>query len=136
MNRQQAGRHEAGPASSGSPGLVAGLAGIAKNMFGLLVSRIELAALELGEIRSNIARLLLIGTLGIVALWFAIACWTALIVVLAWEAMGWKILLLVAVMFSALAFGILQYARRLLQGDKLSMPATLAELRNDRDALL
>jgi uncharacterized membrane protein YqjE len=123
-------------APAASPGLVAGLAGIAKNMFGLLVSRIELAALELGEIRANLARLLLISALGVIAVWFAFAYWTALIVVLAWDAWGWKILLLIAAAFTLLAAGVFWYARSLLRQDKLSMPATMAELRNDRDALL
>ncbi len=117
-------------------GIVAGLAGIAKNLFGLLVSRIELAALELGEIRDNLARILLIGALGVVVLWFAVACWTALIVVLAWDSMGWTILLLIAAVFTLAAIGILFHLRSLLGADKLSMPATMTELRNDRDALL
>jgi uncharacterized membrane protein YqjE len=117
-------------------GVVVGIAGIAKNLFGLLVSRIELAALELGEIRDNLARFLLVAALGVVALWFAVASWTALIVVLAWDKMGWTILLLIAAVFTLLAIGILLRARSLLGHDKLSMPATMAELRNDRDALL
>jgi uncharacterized membrane protein YqjE len=129
MDRQQA-------SADANPGLIAGLAGIAKNMFGLLVSRIELAALELGEIRANLAKLLLISALGIVAVWFAVACWTALIVVLAWETWGWKILLLIAAVFTLLAVGIFVYARSMISRNKLSMPATLAELRGDRDALL
>jgi uncharacterized membrane protein YqjE len=130
MDRQQA------SAADDNPGLIAGLAGIAKNMFGLLVSRIELAALELGEIRANLAKLLLIFALGIVAVWFAVAYWTALVVVLAWETWGWKILLLIAVVFTLSAIGILLYARSMLSRNRLSMPATLAELRSDRDALL
>lgn len=123
------------PASE-RPGLVSGLAGIAKNGFALLVSRIELAALEMGEVRDNLARFLFVGALGMVAILFALGCWTALVVVLAWEAMGWTILLAVAVFYSLAAFAILRYAQAMLGSDKLSMPATLAELRNDRDALL
>jgi len=123
------------PASE-RPGLVAGLAGIAKNGFGLLVSRIELAALEMGEVRDNLARFLFVGALGMIAVLFALGCWTALVVVLAWESMGWKILLAVAIFYSLAALAILRYAQAMLGGDKLSMPATLAELRNDRDALL
>lgn len=130
MDRQQAGSDNPGP------GLIAGLGGLAKNAFALLVSRIELAALELGEVRDNFARLLFIGALGIVAVVFALGCWTALLVVLTWDAMGWKILLLVAAVYTLLAIGILAHARALLGQDKLSMPATMAELRNDRDALL
>jgi uncharacterized membrane protein YqjE len=130
MERQQIG------SADQSTGLISGLAGLAKNMFALLVSRIELAALELGVIRANLAKLLLISALGIVAVWFAVAYWTALVVVLAWETWGWKILLLIAALFTLAAIGILVYAKSMLERDKLSMPATLAELRNDRDALL
>lgn len=130
MERQQTRSDDA------SPGLIAGLAGIAKNLFGLLMNRIELAALELGEVRDNIARLLLIGALGVVAVCFALGCWTALLVVLTWDALGWKILLLIAVVYTLLATGILLYARAMLGHDKLSMTATMAELRKDRDALL
>jgi uncharacterized membrane protein YqjE len=118
------------------PGLIAGLAGIAKNLLGLVMNRIELAALELGEVRDNIAKLLLVGALGVVAICFALGCWTALLVVLTWDALGWKILLLVAAVYTVLAIGILLYARSMLSQDKLSMTATMAELRKDRDALL
>jgi uncharacterized membrane protein YqjE len=120
----------------GGPRLIAGLAGIARNVFGLLVSRVELAALELGEARDHLARLLLVGALGVVAILFALGSWTALVVVLAWDSLGWKILLLTASVYTVLAIGILLYARAMLSQDKLSMPATMAELRNDRDALL
>jgi uncharacterized membrane protein YqjE len=119
-----------------NPGLIAGVIGMAKNGFGLLVSRIELAALELSEVRGNLIRLLLVLALGIVAGWFAIACWTVLIVVLSWDALGWKILLILAAAFTLLTAGMLLHARSILRQGKLSMPATLAELRNDRDALL
>lgn len=135
MDQQYAGADGAS-ADKARPGFVAGLGNLARNVFALLVSRVELAALELGEVRDNIVRLLFVGALGIVALVFALGCWTALVVVLAWESMGWKILLLVAAFYSILALGILMRARAMLRDDSLSMPATLAELRNDRDALL
>lgn len=133
MEQQHAGGNSSGHER---PGLIAGLAGIASNMFGLLVSRIELAAFELGEVRDNLARLLFIGALGMVAVLFALGCWTALIVVLAWDAMGWKILLLVAIVYSLLAIGILRHARSYLEQGKLTLPSTMAELRKDRDTLM
>lgn len=137
MEAPQSGPGEAGSGSgTDRPGLIAGLGNIAKNMFGLLMARIELAACELGEVRNNLARLLLIGALGVLALWLGAACWTALLVVLTWEALGWKILLLVAVAYTLLGLAILRQARAMLDQDKLSMPATMAELRSDRDALL
>jgi uncharacterized membrane protein YqjE len=128
-------QHDA-DAETVQPGLIAGFGGLARNMFALLVSRIELAALELGEVRDNLFRLLLIGALGVVALCFALACWTALVIALAWDVLGWKILLIVAVAYTFFAAVILLRAQALLSQNKLSMPATLAELRSDREALM
>jgi len=121
---------------AGQPGLLAGMGAVAANLFGLLLNRLELAALELGEMRDSLLRLLLLAALGIVALWFALACWIALIVVLAWDAMGWTVLLLIAAVLSALALGVLFYLRAQIGKGVLSLPATMAELRGDKDALL
>lgn len=128
--------HSSSAASDPSPGLFTGLAGLAKNIFGLLMSRIELAALELSEVRTNLLKLLLVSACGIVAAWFAIACWTVLIAWLAWPVFGWTILLLLAAVFTLLTLGIFAHVRSMLKQHKLSMPATMAELRSDRDALL
>jgi uncharacterized membrane protein YqjE len=116
--------------------MTAGLAGMAKNLFGLAVSRIELAALELSEVRANLLKLLLIGALGILMAWFALAYWSVLIVMLAWPSMGWKILLVLALAFTLAAIALFLHLQAMQQEGKLSMPATMAELRNDRDALL
>ncbi|HWW07757.1 phage holin family protein [Collimonas sp.] len=119
-----------------SPGLVSGLVGTAKNLFALVISRIELAALEFSEIGSHLLKLMLICALGIVALWFALAFWSGLVLVLAWEALGWKILLILAVFFTILAAGTAFYVRSVLRQGRLGLPVTMAELRKDRDALL
>jgi uncharacterized membrane protein YqjE len=118
------------------PGLLAGFAGAAKSALALLHNRLELAALEAGEVRDNLLRATLIGVAGLVVLLFALGLWTALIVVLAWDAMGWTILLLMAALYSLLSLALLFQLRSLLTRDKLSLPATMAELRKDRDALL
>jgi uncharacterized membrane protein YqjE len=135
MDRQQGG-DEAARTDMGRPGFLAGVGTFARSAFALLASRAELAALELGELRDNLARLLFVGALGIVAIVFALGCWTALLVVMAWDTMGWTILALVAVVYTLLAIGILRHARAMLRDDSLSMPATMTELRKDRDALL
>jgi uncharacterized membrane protein YqjE len=124
------------PADSAAPGLIEGLAGLLKNLLGLFMSRIELAALEMAEVRGNVIKFLVVFAMGIVAAWFAIVYWTVLAVYLAWQTFGSKILLVLAVLFTVLTFAIFLYARRMLGQNKLSMPATMAELRNDRDALL
>lgn len=118
------------------PGLIGGLAGLAKNVFGLLVSRIELAALELAEVRNHVLELMAICALAVLAIWFAIAYGTAMIVALAWEAMGWKILLLMFVLFLAVTAGLVAKAMAMLKQDKLALPETMKELKNDRDMLL
>jgi uncharacterized membrane protein YqjE len=118
------------------PHLIAGVMGIAKNMFGLLLNRIELAALELAEVRASLLRLALVFAVGLFAGLFAIGYWSALLVYLAWDTLGWKILFILAAGFTAIAIGVLVYARRVIAEGKLSMPITMNELRNDHDALL
>ena len=119
-----------------NPSLIVGLIAIARNFLGLLLNRVELAALEFSEVRANLLKLTLVFGLGIVAAWFAFAYWTVLIVCLTWESLGWKILLILAVGLTFLALGLFLYVRSMLAQGKLSMPATMTELRNDRDALL
>ena len=124
------------PGASEPPGLMAGVGGIVRNLFGLIVNRVELAALELSAVRTNLLKLLLVAALGIFTALFAIAYWSVLVVYLSWDTLGWKILLIMAGVFSVATVAIGLYARSLLAQGKLSMPATLAELSRDRDALL
>jgi uncharacterized membrane protein YqjE len=124
------------PEGAQSAGLLTGLTDVAKNALGLLFSRVELAALEMSEVRTVLLKLVLAFGFGIVATWFAVAYWTALVVVLSWDSLGWKILLIIALLFTLIATGILLYIRSMLRQDKLSLHSTMAELRQDRDALL
>lgn len=119
-----------------SPGLVSGLVSTAKNMFALVISRIELAAVEFSEIGSHLCKVLLIGALSIISLWFALAFWCGLVVVLTWDALGWKILAILATLFTIVTIGFSFYVRRVLRQGRLGLPVTMAELRKDRDALL
>lgn len=118
------------------PGLIGGVVELAKNSFGLLMSRIELAALELAEVRTHLLQLAALFALGIIVAFFAIGYWTVLIAYLSWPILGWKILLILAIVCSVIAVGILFYIQSLIRQGKLSMPATMEELRNDHDALL
>jgi len=123
-------------ASNSGSHLVAGMAGVAKNIFGLLLNRVELASLELSEVRANLLKLAAVFAVGLIAGWFAVAYWSALLVYLTWDTLGWKILFIVASVFTLITIGVLLYARSIVADGKLSMPATMNELRNDRDALL
>lgn len=118
------------------PGLMGGLTGLAKNIFGLVVSRVELAALELSEVRNHVLELLVIFSLAVLCAMFALAYGTATIVALAWESMGWTILLLMFAVFIAVTIGLVLKAKAMLKEGKLAFPETMNELKNDRDMLL
>ena len=118
------------------PGLMGGLTGLAKNLFGLVVSRVELAAIELSEVRNHLIELVALFAGAVLAVWFAIAYGTATIVALAWESMGWKILLIMFVVFVAITAFLVFRALALLKQGKLAFPETMKELKNDREMLL
>ena len=118
------------------PGLIASIAGLARNAVGLMLSRLELASIELSEVRNHLLQLVVIFALAMVAGLFAIAYGSVLVVFLAWDSLGWKILAIMTVVFILLAIGLVMYARAMLRQGKLSMPATMAELKADRDMLM
>lgn len=118
------------------PGLVGSLAGLARNGFGLLLSRLELATIELSEVRNHVLQLVVVFALAMVAGLFAIAYASVLVVFLAWDSLGWKILAIMTGVFIVMALGMVLYARNMLRQGKLTMPATMAELKADRDMLM
>lgn len=119
-----------------SPGLLGGITGLAKNLAGLVVSRMELASLELGEVRNHVIELIAIFAVAVMATWFALAYGTATIVALAWDEMGWKILLIMFLVFVVLTAVLVMKGISMLKQGKLAFPETMKELRNDRDMLL
>ncbi|WP_445232480.1 phage holin family protein [Duganella rhizosphaerae] len=118
------------------PGLIASLGNIVRNSIGLVLTRLELAALELSQVRNHLLQLVLVFALAVVAGCFALAYGTVTIAYLAWDSIGWKILPIITGVFLLIAIGLIAYARGLIRSGKLSMPATMAELKSDRDMLL
>jgi uncharacterized membrane protein YqjE len=118
------------------PGLMGGISGLAKNLFGLVVSRVELAALEMSEVRNHVIELLAIFAGAVLAVWFALAYGTATIVMLAWDSWGWKILLVMFLVFLVITVVLVMKGVAMLKQGKLAFPETMNELRHDRDALL
>ena len=119
-----------------TPGLVGGVTGLAKNLFGLLVSRVELAAIELTEVRNHAFELIALFAGAALAIFFALAYGSVTIVALAWDAMGWKILLVMFLVFLAIAAALVFKGLSMLKQGKLSFPETMKELQHDRDMLL
>jgi len=118
-----------------SPGFMGGISALAKNLFGLVVSRAELAALEMAEVRNHLIELVTIFAVAVMATWFALAYGTATIVALAWDEMGWKILLVMFLVFAVLTAVLVMKGVSMLKQGKLAFPETMKELRNDRDML-
>ena len=119
-----------------APGLMGGITGLAKNLFGLLVSRVELAAIELTEVRNHAIELIIMFAGAALAVFFAVAYGSVTIVALAWDAMGWKILLVMFLVFLAIAAALVFKGLSMLKQGKLSFPETMKELQHDRDMLL
>ena len=118
-----------------NPGLMGGISSLMKSVFGLLVSRVELASLELAEVRNHVIELVAIFGAALLAIWFAIAYGTATIVALAWDEMGWKILLILFLVFLVITGVLVAKGLALVKQGKLALPATMKELKNDRDML-
>ena len=60
----------------------------------------------------------------------------ATLVFLLWDALGWKILLILAVVFAVVAYLLVQAVMGKIRSGSLALPATMAELKADRDMLL
>mgnify|MGYP004532532881 FL=1 len=119
-----------------NPGVISGISSLFKSLFGLAVSRVELAALELSEIRNHVIELLAIFAAAVLAVWFAIAFGAMTVVALAWDAMGWTILLIMFAVFALITAVLVTKGLALLKQNKLAFPATMKELKNDREMLL
>lgn len=118
------------------PGLIASLGLVVRNAIGLLLNRLELAALELAEVRDHLLKLVLVFALAVVLGGFALIYASVTVVYLAWAVIGWVILPIITGVFLLIAIGLVLYARAVLRSGKLSLPATMAELKSDRDMLL
>jgi uncharacterized membrane protein YqjE len=119
-----------------APGLIGSLSGLVKNALRLVLSRVELAMAELSEVRDLLVRVALLFALSILSAWLAIAFGTATLVFLLWDALGWKILLILAVVFVVIAWLLIKAAMGRIRNGSLALPATMAELKADRDMLL
>lgn len=122
--------------SNRPPGLIASLGLVTRNAIALLLNRLELAALELAEVRNHLLQLVLVFALAVLLGGFALIYASITVVYLAWAAIGWIILPIITAVFLVVAIGLILYARALIRSGKLALPATMAELKSDRDMLL
>lgn len=119
-----------------APGLIGSVSGLVKTTLRLVLSRVELAMTELSDVRDHLVKLAVLFAMAVLAALFAIGFGTATIVVLLWETLGWSILLILAVVFAVIAWLLVSSIKKAVRSGSLALPATMAELKADRDMLL
>ena len=117
-------------------GLASNVGTLIASVLKLIGVRLSMAVMELADVRDAVLRVLLLGALAVLAAAFALLSLSAMIVALAWDAMGWRILLILFLAYLLLAIGMLWKARSIIASGQIGLPTTLAELEKDRAALL
>ena len=117
-------------------GLASNVGTMIASVLKLIGVRLSMAVMELADARDAVLRVLLLGALAVLAAAFALLSLAAMIVALAWDAMGWRILLILFLAYVLLALGLLWKARSIIASGQIGLPTTLAELQKDRAALL
>lgn len=117
-------------------GLASNVGTMIASVLKLIGVRLSMAVMELADARDAVLRVLLLGALAVLAAAFALLSLSAMIVALAWDAMGWRILLILFLAYVLLALGLLWKARSIIASGHIGLPTTLAELQKDRAALL
>jgi uncharacterized membrane protein YqjE len=117
-------------------GLASNVGTMIASVLKLIGVRLSMAVMELADARDAVLRVLLLGALAVLAAAFALLSLSAMIVALAWDAMGWRILLVLFLAYLLLALGMLWKARSIIASGQIGLPTTLAELQKDCAALL
>lgn len=123
------------PSSPDQPTLSSSLRSLFQHALGLLQTRLSLALIELGEARDAFLTVFVLAIAALVMFSLTLIAVSALIIVLTWEALGWKVILLLALTYALFSWLLWRSARGLIREGRLGLPQTMAELRQDRDAL-
>ena len=116
-------------------GLTASAGSLIRHAIGLLNARLSLAVIELAEARDAFLTVFVLAVFALLMASFTLIALSALIVVLLWDALGWRVLLLLVVLYALFAWLCWRAAQGLIREGRLGLPMTMAELRQDRDAL-
>ncbi len=117
------------------PRLGASIRSALTHALGLIHTRLSLALIELAEARDAFLAVFILAIAAMVMCTLALIAVSALIIVLAWDALGWRVILLLAVIYAGCSWLLWRTARGLIREGRLGLPQTLGELRQDRDAL-
>ena len=116
-------------------GLASNAMTVIKNVLKLAGVRFSMATVEFADARDAFLRVLLLGVFALLALAFAFLSISGVIVVLAWEALGWRILMILFFVYLLLTMILLWRARGIIASGKIGLPVTLTEMKKDRAAL-
>ena len=113
-------------------GLVSNAYAILQAIIKLVGVRVSLVLMEFSDARDTFFRVLLLGTLALLGLVFALLSISGMIVVLAWETLGWRIFLILFIGYFLITMVLLWRARSIIASGKIGLPVTLSELKKDR----
>jgi uncharacterized membrane protein YqjE len=105
------------------------------SLLGMASSRLELASLDLEDELQWVIGTLLAGTAAVMLASFALLFGALALVVLYWDTHRLAVLLVAAVVFALLAFGIALGLLRFLHNKPRFLAATLAELEKDKKCM-
>ena len=121
---------------AGSAGVAGSLRSVIRHAVGLFQVRLSLALIELAEARDAFITVFVLAIAAIVAGSLTLIAVSAWIIVLLWEPLGGWIILILALVYAMLSVLLGRAAIRLIREGRLGLPQTMAELRQDRDALM
>jgi uncharacterized membrane protein YqjE len=122
--------------ASADQGLGATTRDLIQNIIGLIAARLSLAALELSEARDAALLVIALALSAFMAASFAVIALSALLVVLTWDALGWRIVLILTLAYACIAVVLVKQIRRIIYEGRLGLPATVAELKKDSEVLM
>jgi uncharacterized membrane protein YqjE len=122
--------------ASADQGLGATTRDLIQNIIGLIAARLSLAALELSEARDAALLVIALALSAFMAASFAVIALSALLVVLTWDALGWRIVLILTLAYAGIAVVLVKQIRRIIYEGRLGLPATVAELKKDSEVLM
>ncbi|MBY4898180.1 phage holin family protein [Cupriavidus sp. AU9028] len=117
------------------PKLFESLRTLGSSIVAMVLTRLELASVELSEEKSRLLRMALLALVGLVFFALALFALTGLIVLMFWDEYRVQALSALLVIYLLLGGGCLLAARKVLRDSPPLFEATLAEIDKDRESL-
>lgn len=113
-------------------GLFSNAMTVIESVLGLIGVRFSMAIMEFADARDAFLRVLLLGAFALLVAAFSLLSISGMIVVLAWETLGWRIFLILFIGYFLITMVLLWRARSIIVSGKIGLPVTLSELKKDR----